>query len=279
MSLLRSVKSHVLGVVRRGRPVAWCPEWMNLGNLLYISTWAFDGAQNGEQRRVLLHPSKVAALSLFPTLREQLFIERSDVRLTDRRVMPWSGSPAPESDRYEYPHLRNFVEKLLLPGSPISAPPDDIDETSLVLNVRRGDYFSVPEHRAAFGIDTTAYSLEAVRASIEKNGTPSAIVVVSDDTEWCRMNLRGLSELAPLRVREGSVSDDLSALAHARRLVLPNSTFSYWGGYIGDMIHPGREVIAPWFFDRNAHGGKAGQLRPGWHRIDDIPGGWVEPER
>lgn len=273
----RTLTAMATGVIRRGRPVAWCPEWMNLGNLLYMGVWAYEGEAEGRARRVLLHPSRTSALSIFPHLRERLFVERSHVRLTDRRVMPWSGSGPDESDRYEHPLLSSFVSELLLPGATIAEEPADIGEESLVVNVRRGDYFSVPQHRAAFGIDTVAYTLEAVRLSVEDHGAPREIVVVSDDTDWCREHLDALSDVAPLRVREGAVADDLAALAHARRLVLPNSTFSYWGGYIGDVLHPDREVLAPWFFNRTAHGGRAGQLRPRWRRVEEIPGGWGEP--
>ena len=37
----------------------------------------------------------------------------------------------------------------------------------------------------------------------------------------------------------------LKAIIHAKRLIITNSTFSYWGGYIGDVLNPGRQVIAP----------------------------------
>ncbi|UEJ81122.1 alpha-1,2-fucosyltransferase [Brachybacterium halotolerans subsp. kimchii] len=277
MSLLRAARVRALDMVRRGREVAWCPEWMNLGNLLYIGVWALEGESRGSPRRILLQPSKAASLAVFPELRRRFFVERSEVRFTDRRVMPWSGREEHEPDRYDDPLLVPYIEQVLLPGSPLNSAPEDLDDDAMVVNVRRGDYFSVPEHRAAFGIDTVAYTLEAVRASVDAHGAPSSIVVVSDDTAWCREYLRALDDVAPVRVREGSATDDLAALVHAPRLILPNSTFSYWGGYIGDVIHPEREVVAPWFFDRTARGGKAGQLRPSWHRIDEIPGGWGEP--
>lgn len=277
MLLLQSMKARALSVVRRGRPIAWCPEWMNLGNLLYVGVWAFEGIMVGEPRRALLHRSSSASLDVFPELRRRLFIDPSDVRFTDRRLMPWSGRIDSEPDRYENPHLTAYINDVLLPASLVAARPEDIGDDALVVNVRRGDYFSVPEHRAAFGIDSAAYTLAAVETAVQEGGTPSEIVIVSDDTAWCREHLQRLEEHAPVRVREGAMVDDLSALVHAPRLVLPNSTFSYWGGYIGDALAPGRQVVAPWFFTRTANGGKAWQLRPGWRRLDEIPGGWGEP--
>ena len=274
MGRLRSLAAVTLQHVRNGRPVAWCPEWMNLGNLLYVAEWAHEGRCSGEERFVLLHPSKEAPLTLFPRLREQFFLAKEEVSFFDRRVMPWSGEEDRRGEHFDPPHLRRYILDHLLPGSPVASPPDDIEDDAIVVNVRRGDYFSVPEHRAAFGMDTETYSLEAVGALITDSGAPSSIVVVSDDVDWCRDNLASLSKHGDVRFRDGSLVDDLSAIVHAQRLVLPNSTFSYWGGYIGDELYRDRRVAAPWFFNREAEGGRAWQLRSHWLSIDSIPGGW-----
>jgi hypothetical protein len=277
MPTVRTVTAGALSVIRRGRRVAWCPEWMNLGNLLYVGEWPFQARRAGEPRLALLHQARTDAVSSFPGLRE-LFIDRSDVRFTDRRVMPWSGQEQPGSEYYDPPRLSEYITDVLLPGSPISTRPSDIDDDVLVVNVRRGDYFSVPQHRAAFGIDTVRYTTTAVEIAVQEGGAPRRIVVVSDDIEWCRSHLETLDMFAPVTFRNGAVDDDLSAVVHARRLVIPNSTFSYWGGYIGDALAPGRQVVAPWFFTRTTNGGRAWQLRPEWRRVDEIPGGWAEPE-
>lgn len=277
MDLIPTARASVLGLVRHGPAVAWTPPWMNLGNLLYLGLWAFEGMGNDSGRRVLVHPAQAPSLAVVPHLREALFVTRKEVRFTDRRVMPWSDPAPTRTERFEHPLLAPFVTTMLLPGSPLAAAPPDIDEGTMVVNVRRGDYFSVPAHRAAFGIDTRAYTLHAVKTSIWAHGLPSAILVVSDDLDWCRAQLGELADLAPTCFREGGVAQDLAALVHAPRLVIPNSTFSYWGGYIGDVLHPGREVLAPRLFDRTRDDGLADQLRPHWHRIDEIPGGWDPP--
>ena len=277
MRVLRSLRTRALDIVRQGREVAWCPEWMNLGNLLYLGLWAYEGRRAGSDRYVLAQPSKETALAIFPRARDELFLSPRQVAFTDRRVMPWSGRDEAEAEHFENDALDRYVLEELLPGSPLLPVPTDLSRGTLVVNVRRGDYFSVAENRAAFGIDTAAYTLYAVEDSVRRSGTPDEIAVVSDDLEWCRSHLAGLGEFATTRFREGGITEDLSALVHADRLIIPNSTFSYWGGYIGDAIHPGREVVAPWFFNRTERGGRAGQLRRHWHRIDSDPGGWAEP--
>ncbi|MDT1904142.1 hypothetical protein FPK34_25985, partial [Acinetobacter baumannii] len=59
-----------------------------------------------------------------------------------------------------------------------------------VVNVRRGDYYSVPEHRAKYGMDIRGYLSAALRAL----GAPadSPVVLGSDDPAWCVENLSDL---------------------------------------------------------------------------------------
>lgn len=189
--------------------------------------------------------------------------------------MPWRDEDGSRSaERFTDEALESYVRTTLLPGSPIAVAPTDLHPGAMVVNVRRGDFFSVPPHKAEFGMDTAAYSTAAVHESVAAHGAPDEIIVVSDDVGWCRQNLGGLADISPTRFRDGDVADDLAAVVHATRLVIPNSTFSYWGGYIGDVLHPEREVLAPWLFSRQVNGGRAYQLAPGWHRVDTIPEGW-----
>lgn len=262
--------SVVLSMVRRGREVAWAPEAMRLGNLLYLGLWAFEGSG----RRVLLHDSRRDALGLFPRLRDALFLSRARVRITDRRVHPWHTEARDPDKGFIAPRLGSYIQELLLPGSPVRACPAELRVGDLVVNVRRGDYFGTP-YQAEFGMNTAAYTRQAVVEAVELAGTPRRIVIVSDDLNWCSAHLvTSLRDVAPTQLLVGSPTQDMAALIHAERVVLPNSTFSYWGGYIGDELYPGRQVIAPQLFAREMNGGRAHQLRPHWHVVRAIPGGW-----
>lgn len=267
MSLLRAARSATLSVVRQGRPVAWVPEWMGLGNLLYMGFWAWEGRSKGQERRVLLHPKRSAAVEIFPRLRDQIFLERNEVRFTDQRIMPWSGDSSPRPDFISAETHAPFINELLLPNSSIFAPPLPL-EGALVVNVRRGDYYSVGDHQDEFGMDQVAYIQSALNISLDSHGVPERIVVISDGLPWCREALdKILSSIAPTVYAEGGIAHDLGAIVHAERLIITNSTFSYWGGYIGDVLRPDREVIAPWFFSRSQDGGRASQLRPYWTAV------------
>jgi hypothetical protein len=128
--------------------------------------------------------------------------------------------------------------------------------------------------------------VEYVRVAVELAAEMKpvrSILLVSDDLDWCRLKLGRLSEVAPLRFPPAgaSVIEQLALLATARRLVLANSTFSYWGGYLSNRVQVGHgggpnyaDVIAPRFHNRQVRGGAAWQHDPRWSVVEDIPGGW-----
>ena len=272
MSTFQRTKTWVRDFVRRnGRGIAWSPEWMNLGNLLYLGLWA----SRSDNRFVLAHARHEPALSLFPHLRERLFISPSETRFTDQRLMPWTAASRLTHGAFDSPDgVEDFVREMILVDTPLLNQEINLDDT-LVVNVRRGDYYSVPKNQAEFGMDQASYIHLAATMSVETLGTPSRIVVISDDIPWCRANLdRTLQALAKVEYLDGPLIHDLRMLIHAPRLVIPNSTFSYWGAYIGDTINPERQVIAPWLFSRHRNGGAADQLLPHWKVIEDLPGGW-----
>ncbi|MBP1326210.1 hypothetical protein JOF28_001442 [Leucobacter exalbidus] len=267
-NLLQRMKTGMLETVRRhGREVAWTAPWMRLGNYLMLGLWANDGVG----RKILRHPGS-QLIDLFPNFTKEFMLDPGEVRFTDQRLKPWSGQA---DDRLDWEQVHKFVQSVLLPQSPLThmhVVPDD----ALVVNVRRGDYYSVPEHRATFGINIEEYVQTALDQAVQDDGRPLTILVVSDDIKWCREHLDGmLGAVAPTSYRpQGDPAGDLAALVHAKRLIVPNSTFSMWGGYIGDVVHPGRKVYAPWLFARGLNGGKGMAYHPDWTIIEDIPGGW-----
>ncbi|MDP5227698.1 MULTISPECIES: alpha-1,2-fucosyltransferase [Arthrobacter] len=265
---MRDLKSVTLEAIRRnGREIAWTAPWMNLGNYLMLGLWAHKSAG----RKVLRHPGH-DLLDLFPLFSERYLLAESRVRFMDQRVMPWSGGGSREID---WSQLSVFVREQLLPGSPLHDGGSG-RQGQLVVNVRRGDYYSVEQNRQTFGINIPAYVSTAVATAMDDGWLPSSILVVSDDPGWCRENLHGiLGATAPVSYRPPKDPiGDLQALIHAERLIIPNSTFSMWGGYIGDELHPGRQVYAPWIFARGINGGEGQEYKPEWTIIRDIPGGW-----
>lgn len=285
-----SLKAAALGVLRsRGRLVCWTPEFMGFGNVLYVLHWVATQRVNGQPMWARPTTALQPWLPIFSELKE-LLLDGSQVRFTDQRIMPWS--PAFREGMPESLHASgrprdadnpygDFIKGYLLPG--LNRRGDLKDHTrgndTLVVNVRRGDYYSVAQHRHEFGFDVAAFVDVAVRSSLSSDGPVQGIHVVSDDIPWCRRELPTLPDLAPTvsyADPESAPVSDLLDLIGARRLVLSNSTFSYWGALVSNAVHGDNynQVWAPRFFNRTQNGGRSPLLDERWRIIEDLPNGW-----
>ena len=263
--------------------MAWTPEFMGFGNVLLVALWAHEQTVSGRPTYTLATPATDGWFDPFPTLRP-CFLQRHEVRLTDRRVMPWtaaSKAAAPDEDPYrpiDMEAVERFLRDVLLPGSVLAAVDSAADgPDTLVLNVRRGDYYSDPDVRGQYGFDLETYLRLAVQRSCEADGDPRRIVVVSDGLDWCRARLGWLGDAAPVDFASPvSAVDDFVRVASATRIIVTNSTFSYWAAYVSNMLHGGThaQVWAPRFFDRSRNGGRGWLLDERWSVVEDIPGGW-----
>lgn len=264
------------------RDINWTPEFMGFGNQLYLWCWAFSGLGEKIRRKVLITPKMRYWADLVPNFAAEYLIERSDVSLLDRRghywadKQRWSGgypqgfSRAQRADfigaLHDEPLLRDVLD------SPLDA--GDV----LTVNVRRGDYYSVAAHRSWFAIDLDAYLHAAVTRSIEQDGPITRLHFVSDDEQWCRARPWS-ADLAP-QVTYGAANDpadNFRDICAARRLVLSNSTFSLWGGFISSALHPssGSSTIwAPAFFQSTYGAGRCFEYDEDWNFVDDLPDGW-----
>lgn len=285
-SVVRGMAEPLLDWVRRGRIVAWTPNWMGFGNVLLLAQWAEEGRRHGHPRWVLETEAVRPWLEVFPGLRS-VVLDRRDVRFTDQRVMPWSAAErAKAGPHVSRPHepidveaVERFVRSVLLADKPSFST--RTQDNQMVVNVRRGDYYSDAEIRRQYGFDIASFVRLAVEQSVLRDGLPSGFVIVSDDQDWCRHELRWLQSVAPTSfpTTSGPV-EDFSIVSAARRLVITNSTFSYWAAHVGNILHGDNhaEVWAPRFFDRTQNEGRSWLLDERWSVIEDLPDGWEPPE-
>ena len=286
MSIMRQAAAAVLHPLRsRGRTVAWTPEFMGLGNLFQLAMWAHQGSVEGERRWIRSTDRLTPWLSVFPGLR-RIVLMPDEVRFTDRRVAPWreearaagTDEAVPLHEPVDIQAVERFLRDVVLPGSSLPAIPPS--EGLMVVNVRRGDYFSDPEIRSQYGFDVRSYLQVAVHDSVARDGAPRAISVVSDDMDWCRDELPWLQDFAPTTFpASGGAAEDFAVVSSARRLVITNSTFSYWAAHLSNLVHGDNhaEVWAPRFFDRTQNDGDSWLLDERWSIVEDLPGGWELP--
>ncbi|GAA1731718.1 alpha-1,2-fucosyltransferase [Brachybacterium phenoliresistens] len=216
------------------------------GNHLYLWQWAFLERKIGHRAYVKRSTSMSEWTQEFALL-DALTIDPGDIRRFDARSfgtrftfdLDFTRDQNDAFCRAMVASSDGFRERL-------ERTKDLMDEDTCVINVRRGDYYSVDAFARRFGIDIPHHIDEAL-AHLEAMGRPTEdLLIVSDDVDWCRRELAGVVA-GRMRVNPARVSmfDDLAVLASARTLVLANSTFSYWGSYIARSRIPDHLAIAP----------------------------------
>lgn len=235
------------------------PAGLRFGNWLYLWLHAHESTAAGRPWMVLEAPGMDEWFDAFPGLRD-LTVSREQLRFHDRRVWGDRSWNQRFGDEFTRAALDAFISDVLAPG----VPTDDSD--TVVVNVRRGDYYAQEHLRARYAFDQVGYLAEALKLI----GPASRIRLVSDDPEWCRENLGELLDGHAAEVvyePRGAIGNFL-AVSGSRRLIGTNSTFSYWGGYIAGVKHPDARIVMPRFHARTPEGTDAYQLDPSWTIID-----------
>lgn len=117
----------------------------------------------------------------------------------------------------------------------------------IALHIRRGDFLINSANHNNLGLD---YYEEA----LNKFGSDRAVIIFSDDPEWCKE--QSLFEDDRFLVSEGNDSyTDLCLMSLCTDFIIANSTFSWWGAWLSKSVN--KVVCAPdpkqWFGSNNAH--------------------------
>lgn len=128
----------------------------------------------------------------------------------------------------------------------------------LAVHVRRGDYAKV----GGFGLLGPSYyegAIERMRAE----GVDGPIWLFSDEPAVARQALGRYADEAEAVMSPDGPATEMLAMSYAAGNVIANSTFSWWGAWVGQ---PRRPVIAPepWFADGPTI---EGLIPPEWTRI------------
>jgi hypothetical protein len=145
------------------------------------------------------------------------------------------------------------IRKELTPKTPLAGKNKEIAQrisssNSVSIHVRRGDYISNPEANKTHGFVGIKYyekAIQYVRAQV----TEPHFFVFSDDLLWARENL-GLGANETVFVDHnmaGASFEDMRLMSLCNANVIANSSFSWWGAWLG--YEPGKLVLYPanWF--------------------------------
>lgn len=130
------------------------------------------------------------------------------------------------------------------------------------LHVRRGDYV---QYANSFPPVDIAYIMQAWWHVFNKTGIRKTIVF-SDDVKWCMENLKWEN----IEFSEGrNEYEDLSLMASCSHHIIANSTFSWWGAWLGH--NPNKIVVSPsadnWFGPGFTGGVPKDLIPSNWHQI------------
>lgn len=267
-SIRHKYLAEYINLLRRGEKIILLSSPISRGgNWLYL--WARAATlrhRSTDKASLLYNPGMEAWTEEFPKL-ASITAPESEYGFFTRR----SGYfPADIETDISEEDLHYFIREYLLSSETFSERlarmQNVVDENSLVINIRRGDYYSVPQINEVFGIDTVTYVEEALK-KLQDTVTPSKIIFVSDDLQWCEENLSHLSSVAPcIFEKQGSdMFDDLALVASAPYLILTNTTFGYWGAYIGELLAQ-KIVLSPNIHQLISTDARVYQERPQMHR-------------
>lgn len=148
-------------------------------------------------------------------------------------------------------YFDSIRERLLVEFSPVAemSPADKAisdqiaDSNSIAIHVRRGDYVTWLAATQFHGTCSVEYYHKAFDILRERIGTPK-LFIFSDDTAWTRENLRFDAETVYVDHNgPENAFQDLRLMSLCRHFIIANSTFSWWGAWLG--TYAGKLVCAP----------------------------------
>lgn len=157
--------------------------------------------------------------------------------------------------------------KLKVPPSPLNEKiGQKITETeSVSIHVRRGDYVRNPLARLTHGLCSLDYYQKAIDEIVCKIDRPH-FYVFSDDPEWTKDNIKFTYPADYISHNDASKGyEDLRLMRLCKHHIIANSSFSWWGAWLGSN---GNSVVigpSPWF---NILGHNDSDIMPeSWIRI------------
>lgn len=177
------------------------------------------------------------------------------------------------AQRYEL--LQPYKEQIRHDWLRLRVPYVETDPTAVYMHVRRTDYVPGVDNPNQPERHCLAATLDDYAACLKEFPEARRLIVATDDPRdpfMDRLKTLGL----PVDILGGRWDTDFLALASARWLIMPQSTYSWWAGFLGRaerIVCPIREGTH-WWYGKDLRGAPAAGQR-------DYPNLYVydEPER
>ena len=125
-------------------------------------------------------------------------------------------------------------------------------KTRILVHIRRGDYAESERVQQVHGLQPVNYYGNAVQLILGAISDDAQALVLSDDPEWARENLKLPIETQHVEVGSRlTAAEGLGLMRRCEHHVISNSSFSWWGAWLGQ--HSEQIVVYPrqWFKTRD----------------------------
>lgn len=135
---------------------------------------------------------------------------------------------------------------------------------AIAVHVRRGDYLSSKKNFLIYNQISLKYYIEAVKVISDGLKNPKCFIF-SDDISWAKEHLKFD---VPMNFVDANPNDeaywDLRLMSACNHFVIANSSFSWWGAWLG--VYPYKKVVAPkhWFKSKIKD------------TVDLLPNNWIQ---
>jgi hypothetical protein len=120
---------------------------------------------------------------------------------------------------------------------------------SAFIHIRRTDYLS-HNYNGFFGTCEPDYYRAGLAILRERHGNALNIFAFSDEPDWVRAQFPDIAGLQVIDWNGAQPAHDLMLMRSCDHAIIANSSFSWWGAWLGEK--PGNSIIAPrlWFAGR-----------------------------
>lgn len=149
------------------------------------------------------------------------------------------------------------------------------ERITVAVHVRRGDYAHHPIYAHMLGaLDVYYYNESMNKIASELDTNRLTFLLISDDLEWCRKHITSSFDLHFVNQegRQYPSLSDLWLLTQTDHCIISNSTFGWWGAYLGANE---RMVLAPKTWARDPTQSPARILLSNWV---SVPNNFENPE-
>jgi hypothetical protein len=172
-----------------------------------------------------------------------------------------------QNERY-FSEVRDTLLKDFSLKSPLSQSSAKIaekmrDANSVSIHIRRLDYVSNPRTQRNHGTMEKDYYDKGLSIISARFKNP-VIFIFSDDIPWVKENMTFPFETHYVEGNMAKPHEDIHLMSQCRHNIVANSSFSWWGAWLG--THPDQIVIAPvkW---TNYHGDHNDRVPKSWIKI------------